>query len=532
MTGDAPGEVAATVAGSRTLEPMVDGAQVSEERLRQLLAQGESELLDFKETYDLTDREQQVKVARHLAGLSARGGHLIVGVKEDGTSSPRFSDTLASHFDEATLSAKIRGYVEVDIVSAVHEIDGGPVAIVYVAAHSNGFAVMKKAGTYALSGGSGKQDKAFDAGEVFVRRGTATVRWSPEEAHAAVERAMASRREAWRAEFRADMEATGVLGQQARQISEAPAGAFTWQLDNTGFAATLIELLRRNDDIPIKLALEQIARNASTAVASGDRDTLDTILDRLATAGAVALRVDRQQLFADVVAALVAVYNLGTDPSTGYPRTELGAIPPAQLWLDTISRVFALGALAVRKQAWNAVHALIAQRPAGRENDYYSAWLRHALTMAARAGLLNTDSGTRGGEVSLLEFPREVVNRLPELRPDMREDDQRILNSLTQFDLLGCVGSMVEWDELDDNVWYPNFSRYNWPRAEPALQLLIDDPNARRSIAPVDDARLAQMIREISHFAGREGLRYAVLPGWNSDTVERFLADHPAEDTG
>src|SRR5206468_706754 len=99
----------------------------------------------------------------------------------------------------------------------------------------------------------------------------------------------------------------------------------------------------------------------------------------------------------------------------------------ASLWLMVVERVFGLGALAVRLQKWEAVRVLALQREP-HTHPIYPAWIRHALTMATRAGLLETHEGTQEIKLSLLSLAREVVRRLGCLRPDVVTDDERVLD--------------------------------------------------------------------------------------------------------
>jgi predicted HTH transcriptional regulator len=153
------------------------GEQVSLERLRQLLDQGEGIDLDFKATCDLNERSELVAITKDIAAFSTTGGHIVVGVKVDGSPSGWFTAANAKLFDEAALRSKVAPkYLpdNVSITTAVHEIDGEAVAIVFVAAHPNGFVVMQANGDYTRP--SNKPGQEFRAGDVFVRRGSSSVR--------------------------------------------------------------------------------------------------------------------------------------------------------------------------------------------------------------------------------------------------------------------------------------------------------------------------------------------------------------------
>jgi hypothetical protein len=506
------------------------GEQVSLERLRQLLDQGEAVDLDFKKTCDLNERAETVAITKDLAAFSAAGGHIVVGVGEDGTLSALFTYTMAKLFDEATLRAKVAPkYLPetISITTQLHQLDDQPVILVYVAAHPNGFVVITGNGDYRRP--DGKQAQDFRVGDVFVRRGSSSVRWNPEEADAVLDRAMAARKEQWRAELRENIIELG-LGQQAQDIARGPAASFTWQLDNDAFTATLIELLRAGDDIAITLALNTMARDAGDAVLNGTGADLQTILDRLASTAATAVVVHRPALLAETVAVLLRVYNLAYDPSR-FPRQDL-KVRAQELWLEIITRVYSVGALAVRRRDWDAVKTLTLQVGSGHDFDWYTNWLRHALTEAARANLLQTQQGGRQIELSLLQLAANHVERVAALRPDVPDGDEAILNSLAQFDVLSILTVIAAARSLEDNSFYTNFARWNWSRSEPALVELLGDPDMRQRLFPLDDQFLADAIREVSRLAHSEGFRFAVFPGWRNEKLNAFLQANPPQEPG
>lgn len=171
------------------------GEQVSRDRVLQLLDHGEGDELDFKADCNLRNRQAIVALAKHVGAFSAAGGHLIIGVREDGSPAGRLSRDAAALFDEATLRSKLAPQYlpeTISLTTAVHDVEGVPVVIVYVTAHPNGFVVMQRDGDYEDA--AGHQQKAFRAGDVYVRRGSASRVWNHEEAEAALNRAVTLRR--------------------------------------------------------------------------------------------------------------------------------------------------------------------------------------------------------------------------------------------------------------------------------------------------------------------------------------------------
>lgn len=503
------------------------GEQVSRERLLQLLDQGEASDLDFKAACDLNERSELVAITRDIAAFSARGGHVVVGVHEDGTPSEMLAGDAAKLFDEATLRAKIAPkYLpeSISIATGVHEVEGHPVIVVFVAAHPNGFVVMQSDGDFQRP--DGKPAQEFRAGDVFVRRGTSSRRWNQQESDEALACAMAARREQWRKDLRGDLASLG-LAQQAQGIAKGPAGSFTWQMDNDAFEATLVELLRGEDDIPITLSFDQMRRDSASALEDGRGEDVRTIIDRVSSAAALAVSLARPALLAMSVETLLRIYSQ-SDDSRGFPRSDLSGLRPAELWLEVITRVYAVGGLAVRERDWQAVRLLAVQRGTGHGFEWFTNWLRHALTEAARAGHLEETNEGRRIDLSLLNLALAHTERLAALRPDLPAGDDALLTSLTQFDLLSIFAAIAEAGELDDRGWYTNFARFDWHRSEPALVGLLQDHEMRSVLFPLGDGELAAAIREVSRMARSEGLRYTVWRGWNSPVVEEFLAAHPS----
>jgi hypothetical protein len=340
---------------------------------------------------------------------------------------------------------------------------------------------------------------------------------------------LVARKEQWRIDLRDDLAGIG-LGRQAQEIARGPAASFTWQLDSDAFTATLIELLRADDDITLTLAFDAMSRDAGAALTSGGDDALRTILDRLASVAAVAITVGRPTLLEKAVQGLLTIYNLGYLPG-GFRRQDPNVLASADLWLEVITRVYAVGALAVRRRNWAAVKAVTLQKGSGHDFDYYTNWLRHALTEASRAGLLQSHDGQRQIELSLLQLAADHIERLAALRPDVASGDEAILNSLTQFDLLSILTAVADARGVDSGIFYTNFARMNWSRSEPALEALLKDKEMRQQLVPLGDQDLADAVREISRLAQSEGFRFTVFGGWHSQSVQDFLSDNPPPTT-
>jgi hypothetical protein len=250
---------------------------------------------------------------------------------------------------------------------------------------------------------------------------------------------------------------------------------------------------------------------------TSDLNELATLLDRVASVGGLGLAYGRPEWLDQVIDAFTRIYALGFDEH-GLPRQGAEI---ARLWLYIVARVYGLGGLAVRMGNWTAVRGLADRRPRALDFErHYASWLRHALTMAARAKILDEERNA-----GLIARAHNVVREVAALRPDVGADSEVVLNSLCQFDALSALVIMSGTD--NKGGYYPSFSHYYSHRTEPALVTVIRDKAARRVIYPGDDDALAAAIRDINDAANREGFRYDGWDGLEDPVVRSFLESHP-----
>jgi hypothetical protein len=194
-----------------------------------------------------------------------------------------------------------------------------------------------------------------------------------------------------------------------------------------------------------------------------------------------------------------------------------------------ITRVYAVGAFAVRRRDWRVVRVLTLQVGAGHDfaDGYYKSWLRHSLTMAARASLLGAEPGQRGESVSLLNLALQHADRLPALRPELPDGDEALLSS-RQFDLLAALAILTRGG--DEESFYPSFAQFYAQRSDPAVVAVLDDPAARREISPGSDDEFARALRVIGRSARRQAFRFAGWRGYAHPRILAFLGEHPDPD--
>jgi hypothetical protein len=111
-----------------------------------------------------------------------------------------------------------------------------------------------------------------------------------------------------------------------------------------------------------------------------------------------------------------------------------------------VIRIYALGSLAVRLEAWETITSLsLTPVPSEAYGTQYmfSSWIRHAQVDASRAGL------TQGRNGFIISAARDLIFARPAMRPDIEDTDlsdepevaadDLLLNSLCEFDLAYCV---------------------------------------------------------------------------------------------
>lgn len=275
------------------------------------------------------------------------------------------------------------------------------------------------------------------------------------------------------------------------------------------------ELFRRNDDIPLQLALTHAVSDAARLVAALEIGEVTAVVERLTSIAAQAITFRRKDWVDRAVRALNEVYRLGFD-RRGYQRPDVAA---TTLWLVVVEHVLALGALAVRQENWDAVRSLATTAP-GDADGFYASWLRHGLTMASRANMLDESK-------SLITLAAERVAATPALHPDVPADDDRVITSVCQFDLLAALAIIGLTGDARTSGWYTNFARFESPRSEPAVQRLLANADMRATLFPGTDADLATALREVDRMATNEGARYWGWTGFGSATVDAFLAANP-----
>ena len=414
--------------------------------------------------------------------------------------------------------------VGVPLRSQSFELDGNWVAVVCVLPHPDGWAVFHRDGTYEDE--NRKSKTVFRVGDVFARHGSSSERWTQQDAHSI--RAEIRRQETERArrELRDEFATLLARGTAAQAAARGPASTITWDLDLDTLTGAIIEQLRTSDLIPLRLLLN----SAPTRVieeARTEEGRVDDLLDRLASLAGTFSVLDRDAEVRAVVDAFSAIYD-ALPARHGNDRSDLGVDPNA-LRFGLITRMYALGALLVRREQWALVRHVAAIRPHGvADGDWYwSNWLVHADVMAARAGLHSHDVQGRDVYRGTLLYAQEHIASLPTLRPDLPVDDDRIVTSLCQFSLLACLVAIETRYEQNADPFLAQFGTYYSARTDPMLVRVLTDDALRQVFFSGDDDELAAALRLIADNASHIARGFDGWNGYHAAEVLEFLELHP-----
>lgn len=474
---------------------VVDG-RTDEEKLLELLATGAEETaLDFKATLDLSGRatKDSVEFAKDAISIGnlPSGGYIVVGVDDAGAAAHDQAAVAVDQFDSANLRAKVAKYVDapIHIVSQHHVVDGRAVVLIYVAPNPDGLPVpISSIGQYVKD--NGRSDTVFSVGEVLIREGTSNVRLR----YAHWNQLLAQYRERIKADARRDADELVrrvVEGFQGSEPGSRPNVPLDPGMDDETLVEALIALFESGSLIRVQQFLNDAALRAGGGD-QGQRDERLRALDQITVIACQAVMYRQDETFRLALTALERAYRarLLTANSVGSVGNDQER---AQHYLDVLIRVMAIGSLAVRREAWELLPTL-ANRPVTEGGSEWPSWLRHALTMASRANLLQRRQGqSSGGQV--LSLARALVADKPTLRPDYGaatelpsfeelSHDDWLLNSLCEFDLWWCIIAVAHrnGDDRLSAAYYPSCAAFHQWRSHPTLKHIATEPQIRASV--------------------------------------------------
>ena len=162
-----------------------------------LASQRESKHVEFKEKFDHTDAQDLCEVIKDIVAMAnSGGGHILFGVKNDGSASG-WDCTLLRGLDPAQLTDKIASYVgeqfsEYDVAETDRR--GNRIAIMEVRPVHIPL-IFVRPGTYDV--GQGKQKTAFAKGTIYFRHGAKSEPGTSQDIRQSVQREIEAIRRSW-----------------------------------------------------------------------------------------------------------------------------------------------------------------------------------------------------------------------------------------------------------------------------------------------------------------------------------------------
>jgi hypothetical protein len=357
---------------------IVPDGRTDYEKLLELLGNPEETHLDLKASVDLGVAEDRLKFVKDAVAMSNRppGGYILIGVDDTGAPCmPIGTIQDRKAFDGARLGDLVRKYIEGEIHLRVqiHDHDGNEIVLVFVPHHRDGLPVpFSKVGEYAGPGGK-MMPPVFGAGEIWLREGPQNVRLR----HAnwpdvLSEYTARMRREA--GDF-AQQVIRELVAAQGNSTGAPPGVPLSMNMDYSTFGKAAAALLEVDNDVKLRQFLRSLGQSMTPGTSVED---FDKALDLWVIFCAQALYFERGDLVTEAIGRLGDQYvKLGVGSAATRKR------------LSTVIRLYVLGRLAVRLEAWETVSS-IALRAVPSESygpDYmYYSWIRHAQVDASRAG--------------------------------------------------------------------------------------------------------------------------------------------------
>lgn len=483
------------------------------DRLRALLARAaESDDLDFKATWDSTQNADLIELCKDIAAMESlsAGGYIVVGADDHGAPSGRFTPTKPSDFDEQKIRSRIAKVLgePIDLSTCLHVIEEHHYLLIGIGPNRDGMRIMVKDGEYPGT-------TVWRAGDVFVRRGTSSIRWNQHEARGIIERVIAARKEEWRRD----------VYDTARAATPAfdPGGYVNVNVEMPGdsFVAAVTELIRRDDEVGLDLLLRKTVASALAVADAAGRPEADPSaaaaelgdqLYRLDVIAALSSRYSRAQLFARAMEGYRDIYAAVDEDDRYYEHPRRFPLGHTVL----LMHLYATGVVLVQEKRWADLAVLARLTPVNTGNGYWKSLLRKAEVMTARAELLTDEQGAR---VGVIEGAKPVTAELLALLGETPGRD--LTNLLVAFDVYRGIATGGR-DENDKLGAYTNFALYYSARAEPAFLTVLDDPTARAALFEGTDEELASVYRHMNRVAQREAFAYNGWDGFEDPRLVEF----------
>ena len=492
---------------------VVDGRTDIEKLFELLHAGGECDELDFKETLDFAKKLDELDFVKDAVSMFNRfpGGYIIVGVNDNGSPSQMNFGTNWSQFDGATLTDKIRKYVDAPLtaISQLHEIDGHTYCLICFRSPEDGLPVpFSKLGQAPDE--KGRNRVVFREGE-FSRRDGAQNRpieypqWTEIlSQHDQLVRKL----ESSRIDSLVDkiVSALGERGKTPPLVSE---------MSDDALIKALISCNESEETGKITRFVNQL---------SSDLGTDGAALDKLTGVASLAISYGNDSVFCAVSDALYDYY-CSLRPYENNVGQKLGIAIAA----------YEIGAALVMAKRWDLISSFVNRRSPAVGNYVYASWLRDCQVESSRWGLFD-EKGSGMLISAALERGKAHPISMPDFNLAARTeeaslDEDKALNLLCSFDFLYCLCVFTAGDGYADA--YPCCCAFSERRiSSVAAKMLGEDGAARRALLPnCSDDEIATGLRGICQIVSTEFRRvcnyyWALVPP--AGPISDFLKAHPS----
>jgi hypothetical protein len=471
-----------------------------------LARQGEGFDVDYKRIYDIQKNpKHRLRLVKLVAALTALGGDAVVGVDPLGVPTGLVAGELANVYDEANLRSILLGYLpqELRIHSQTHLIDGQRVVIVRVERSETGPLAFTRDGIYENA--KGEQVVEFRVGERYIREGTRNALFTGAPHQIAL-----------------------LLRQQSSAPPPAdPAEAMSFSAPASQLAEAARELLRAQDDIPLRKVLLSAEPRLREGLAAQEWVDVITVLDGLSVLGSVYLTLAADSQASEVIAAVQRIFEIGFDESDVQRQASAAWSP--RLWLEVTARAEILGGLAIRRRRWQLARTIGLWLPPEWSRRGYASWIQVAATASRHESWPRRDEPPQRPK-SVPEVAAEIAVTLPQVSEDVAGDEQRMRESIGHFDF--AVGLMCIADQHNAAPYLLLTDGRLLAGREGLtgfLKLIFPPGPAREAVFPLDDADLAVALRVFEDTLHRLGQWQF---GWYGDTVAFIDRNYPRDASG
>lgn len=499
---------------------VVDGRTDSEKLSELLAAGGECSELDFKETLDLGNKEDELHFVKDAVSMFNRypGGYLIIGATNDGKPSERSEGIDWKQFDPARLADKIARYVDAPLrpISAVHEIDGHTYCLICCMSLPDGLPVpFSRVGQY-LDPKTKKQVLFIREGEITRRDGAQNrnIEYAQWAEILRQHDSQVREEEAKRINALVDR-ITDALGQKGK------TPPLVHSMSETALSQALTACFEQDEDAKLSRFVNQLALEMPRSNAA---------ITEVTAVATHALSYGNDRVFA---AALDALYEY-------YFSLEPYGDGTAQQKLLIVVSSYQIGSAMVLAKRWDLIPPFVTRKARPQGSYIYASWIRDCQVEAARNGAFEDK-----GSGMLISLTLDQVKKHPMIMPDIdlasstkaegcadvSEKDGLMLDLLCSFDFIYCLCVAIVGE--GSGGAYPSCVAFSEKRVSSVVAKIFGDrDDVRRSLFPgKTDGEIAAGLQQVYQLIGNEAMR-ASRYVWGFDEtglIGKFLRDHSSQ---